>query len=125
MRDQNGARYGHALWNVGFSRNNGVRQHGTGHPLGQDGLDGLRNDAAKVDAEIRLILDAQYARARALLEKNRDKVEAMVKTLLEWETVDAYQVNDIMSGRPPRPPKVKPPEDDTSDGGASGRQSND
>ncbi|CCD29484.1 Cell division protease ftsH [Candidatus Glomeribacter gigasporarum BEG34] len=79
----------------------------------------------KVDAEIRLILDAQYARARALLEKNRDKVEAMVKTLLEWETVDAYQVNDIMSGRPPRPPKVKPPEDDTSDGGASGRQSND
>src|SRR5260364_79070 len=64
----------------------------------------------KDDAEIRLILDAQYARARALLE---------------WETVDAYQVNDIMSGRPPRPPKVKPPEDDTSDGGASGRQSND
>src|SRR5260363_440065 len=97
----NGARYGHALWNVGFSRNNGVRQHGTGHPLGRVASTVSETTQQKVDAGIRLILDAQYARARALLEKNRDKVEAMVKTLLEWETVDAYQVNDIMSGRPP------------------------
>ena len=40
----------------------------------------------KVDAEIRRIIDQQYALARKLLEENRDKVEAMTKALLEWET---------------------------------------
>jgi cell division protease FtsH len=59
----------------------------------------------KVDAEIRRIIDEQYALARQLLEDNRDKVEAMTKALLEWETIDAEQIDDIMSGKPPRPPK--------------------
>ncbi len=59
----------------------------------------------KVDAEIRRIIDEQYALARKLLEDNRDKVEAMTKALLEWETIDAEQIDDIMSGKPPRPPK--------------------
>jgi len=59
----------------------------------------------KVDAEIRRIIDEQYRLARKLIEENRDKVEIMVKALLEWETLDADQVNDIMDGRPPRPPK--------------------
>ncbi len=59
----------------------------------------------KVDAEIRRIVDEQYARARKLIEDNRDKVEAMAKALLEWETLDADQLNDIMAGQPPRPPK--------------------
>jgi len=59
----------------------------------------------KVDAEIRRIIDEQYALARQLLEDNRDKVEAMTKALLEWETIDAEQINDIMEGKPPRPPK--------------------
>jgi cell division protease FtsH len=59
----------------------------------------------KVDAEIRRIIDEQYALARRLLEENRDKVEAMARALLEWETIDAEQIDDIMAGRPPRPPK--------------------
>ncbi len=59
----------------------------------------------KVDAEIRRIIDGQYALARQLLEDNRDKVEAMTKALLEWETIDAEQIDDIMAGKPPRPPK--------------------
>ncbi len=59
----------------------------------------------KVDAEIRAILDAQYAISRQLLEDNRDKVEAMTKALLEWETIDAEQINDIMNGVEPHPPK--------------------
>ncbi|MBL8472692.1 MAG: ATP-dependent zinc metalloprotease FtsH [Rhodocyclaceae bacterium] len=59
----------------------------------------------KVDAEIRHIIDEQYALARRLIEENHDKVEAMAKALLEWETLDADQINDIMEGRPPRPPK--------------------
>jgi cell division protease FtsH len=69
----------------------------------------------KVDAEIRRIIDTQYKLARGLLEGNRDKVEAMTKALLEWETIDADQIGDIMAGKPPRPPKpsgsqaTKPP----------------
>ncbi len=59
----------------------------------------------KVDAEIRRIIDEQYGLARKLLEENRDKVEAMTKALLEWETIDAEQIDDIMDGKPPRPPK--------------------
>ncbi len=59
----------------------------------------------KVDAEIRRIIDQQYALARRLLDENRDKVEAMAKALLELETIDADQINDIMAGKPPRPPK--------------------
>lgn len=59
-----------------------------------------------VDAEIRKILDSQYQIARDLLESNRDKVEAMTKALLEWETIDADQIGDIMQGLDPRPPKV-------------------
>jgi len=59
----------------------------------------------KVDAEIRRIVDQQYALARKLIEGNRDKIEAMSHALLEWETIDADQINDIMEGRAPRPPK--------------------
>ncbi|MBU1236187.1 MAG: ATP-dependent zinc metalloprotease FtsH [Gammaproteobacteria bacterium] len=58
-----------------------------------------------VDAEIRRIIDEQYNLARRLLEENRDKVEAMTAALLEWETIDADQINDIMEGKQPRPPK--------------------
>jgi cell division protease FtsH len=59
----------------------------------------------KVDSEIRKIIDQQYAVARKLLEDNRGKVEAMAKALLELETIDADQIDDIMAGLPPRPPK--------------------
>jgi cell division protease FtsH len=59
----------------------------------------------KVDAEIRRILDEQYALSRKLLSENREKVEMMTKALLEWETIDADQVNDIMAGNEPRAPK--------------------
>ncbi|MEI7843258.1 MAG: ATP-dependent zinc metalloprotease FtsH, partial [Gallionellaceae bacterium] len=59
----------------------------------------------KVDEEIRRIIDQQYALARGLIEANRDKIEAMTKALLEWETLDADQLNDIMAGNPPRQPK--------------------
>ena len=59
----------------------------------------------KVDAEIRRIIDEQYALAKSLLDANRDKVEAMTQALLEWETIDADQINDIMAGNAPRPPQ--------------------
>lgn len=62
----------------------------------------------KVDAEIRRIIDEQYAVARRLIEENRDKMEVMAKALLDWETIDAEQIKDIMEGRQPRPPKNAP-----------------
>jgi len=65
----------------------------------------------QVDQEIRRVIDEQYRLARQLLEDNRDKVEAMAHALLEWETIDADQINSIMAGetpRPPHPPKVVP-----------------
>jgi len=72
----------------------------------------------KVDSEIRRIIDEQYAAARKILEENRDKVEAMAKALLEWETIDADQIDDIMSGRPPRSPKERSPGSGGSGSGA-------
>jgi len=77
----------------------------------------------KVDAEIRRIIDVQYRLARKLLEDNRDKVEAMAAALLELETLDADQIADIMSGKPPRPPKPsgsQTPSKPASDGSAEG-----
>jgi cell division protease FtsH len=62
----------------------------------------------KVDMEIRRIIDEQYAIARKILEDSRDKVEMMARTLLDWETIDADQIHDIMKGLPPRPPKPSP-----------------
>jgi cell division protease FtsH len=59
----------------------------------------------QVDAEIRRIIDQQYALARSLIEANRDKIEVMTKALLEWETIDSDQINDIMAGNPPRSPR--------------------
>ena len=59
----------------------------------------------KVDAEVRRIIDEQYALARKLLDENRDKMHAMANALLEWETIDSDQIDDIMNGNPPRPPK--------------------
>ncbi|HZV53438.1 MAG TPA: cell division protein FtsH, partial [Rhodocyclaceae bacterium] len=77
-----------------------------------------------VDAEIRRIIDEQYALARRLIEENRDKVEAMTAALLEMETIDADQINDIMEGKPPRPPKPSSgpskPSPDSTPGAAPG-----
>lgn len=58
----------------------------------------------RVDNEIRRVIDQQYAAARKIIEENRDKMEAMAKALLDWETIDADQIDDIMAGRPVRPP---------------------
>jgi cell division protease FtsH len=59
-----------------------------------------------VDAEIRRIIDEQYAQAEKILREHADKVEAMTKALMELETIDSEQIRDIMEGRPPRPPRM-------------------
>jgi len=75
--------------------------------LGRDmGSNKTMSDATAemVDAEISRIINEQYARARDILENNREKVELMSKALMEWETLDSDQIADIMEGRQPRPP---------------------
>jgi cell division protease FtsH len=75
----------------------------------------------KVDAEVRRIIDEQYALARRLIEEHSDKMHAMAKALLEWETINAEQIDDIMAGRDPRPPKDWTPRMPPSNrGGGSG-----
>jgi cell division protease FtsH len=77
----------------------------------------------KVDAEIKHILDQQYNVARRLIEKNKKKIELMAKALLEFETIDSEQINDIMSGKKMRAPKPSRGTDNPkkpSDGNSSG-----
>ena len=76
----------------------------------------------KVDAEVRRIIDEQYKLARDLIEEHSDKMHAMAKALLEWETIDAEQIDDIMAGKPPRPPKDWTPRNPVGggDGGSGG-----
>ncbi|WP_311221199.1 MULTISPECIES: ATP-dependent zinc metalloprotease FtsH [unclassified Acidovorax] len=74
----------------------------------------------KVDGEVRRIIDEQYALARHLIEENQDKMHAMAKAMLEWETIDAEQLDDIMAGRQPRPPKDWTPRTPSSGGDNSG-----
>ena len=65
----------------------------------------VSDDTAKeIDREVRAIIDDCYDTARQLLEKNRDKLEMMAQALLEYETIDRAQIDDIMAGRKPGPP---------------------
>jgi len=60
--------------------------------------------ALAIDREVRSIIDECYAKAYQLLEENRDKLDMMADALMQYETVDAEQIDDIMAGEPPRPP---------------------
>lgn len=71
--------------------------------------------AKVIDEEIKRIIDECYKKAKTILEENRDKLELMKDALLEYETIDADQITDIMAGRKPRPPA-----DWSSDGSGSG-----
>ena len=60
--------------------------------------------AKLIDEEIKAIIDDCYSTARNLLQENRDKLDAMAEALLEYETIDKSQIDDIMAGRKPKPP---------------------
>lgn len=56
--------------------------------------------ASKIDAEMRRIVETCYERGRKILGENWAKVERMVESLLEYETVDAEEVKSILGDRP-------------------------
>jgi cell division protease FtsH len=68
--------------------------------------------AHAIDEEVRKIVDANYAHAKTLLEDNVDKLHAMAKALVKYETIGDTQIKDIMEGREPQPPEDW---DDTTD----------
>ncbi|GJL81890.1 MAG: ATP-dependent zinc metalloprotease FtsH [marine bacterium B5-7] len=70
--------------------------------------------AARVDKEVTRIIEEQYKRARDIIEKERDKIEVMAKALLDWETLDANQIDEIMQGKTPTPPPLDDVESSSS-----------
>src|SRR5690606_19833911 len=60
--------------------------------------------AHAIDEEIRTLIDTCYSEAKAILERNRDKLDIMAAALMKYETIDEQQIGDIMAGRTPRPP---------------------
>ncbi len=60
--------------------------------------------AKLIDQEVRRIIDECYATAKRLLDENRDKLDLMAEALMQFETIDSAQIDDIMAGRKPRPP---------------------
>ena len=61
--------------------------------------------AHAIDEEIRKIIDRNYQRARSMLQEQEEKLHAMAKALMKYETIDITQVKDIMEGREPKPPE--------------------
>ena len=73
-----------------------------------------------IDEEVRSIIDDSYGRAETLLKDNIDILHAMKDALMEYETIDAEQVDDLMARRAMRPPRDWHDSDfDHSSGGAS------
>lgn len=77
--------------------------------------------ARKIDEEIRLIVDMAHKTAKDLIVANRDKLETMTEALMKYETIDAAQIDQIMEGKVPDPPKDW--DDSGSDGGKKKKNS--
>ena len=60
--------------------------------------------AIAIDVEVRKIIDECYGRATKILEEHRDQLDLMKDALMEYETIDADMIDDIMKGEKPRPP---------------------
>jgi len=56
----------------------------------------------KVDSEIRIIIDSNYDIAYKILEENRDILDSMAAALVEFETIDSGQIDDLMARKPMR-----------------------
>ncbi|MGY0618725.1 ATP-dependent zinc metalloprotease FtsH [Lysobacter sp. A378] len=87
--------------------------------------------ARKIDEVVRGILDKAFQRTTEILTKHLPELHVMADTLLQYETIDAHQIDDIMAGRTPGPPadwekdangvtKLPPPKDDANTPGTIG-----
>ena len=70
----------------------------------------------KIDIEVRRIIDAAHDKATELLQSHRRQLDIMADALIKYETIDEAQIDQIMDGKIPDPPKDwSDPDDD--DGG--------
>ncbi|AFA41369.1 subunit of integral membrane ATP-dependent zinc metallopeptidase [Wigglesworthia glossinidia endosymbiont of Glossina morsitans morsitans (Yale colony)] len=60
--------------------------------------------ACIIDQEIRALIEKNYLRARKLILENIDILHAMKDALMQYETIHAYQIDDLMNRKPVRPP---------------------
>jgi len=61
--------------------------------------------AHAIDQEVRALIDKTYGRAKTLLQAHLDILHKMAEALLKYETIESAQIDDLMAGRPPSPPK--------------------
>jgi cell division protease FtsH len=61
--------------------------------------------ARKIDVEVSKIIAKNYKEAEKILKDNIDKLHAMADALMQYETIDDNQIQDIMAGKAPRPPE--------------------
>jgi cell division protease FtsH len=78
--------------------------------------------ANSIDQEVRSIIDECYATAERLLAENIDKLHLMADALIQYETLDAHQLDAVMEGRMPDPPSDW---EDGSGGADAGKQADD
>jgi len=76
--------------------------------------------AHEIDDEIRKIIDSNYQRAENILTDNIDKLHAMAKALIKYETIDETQLSAIMKGDVPPPPADWTDDDSSSTDDDSG-----
>jgi cell division protease FtsH len=58
-----------------------------------------------IDEEIRSVIDSNYERAERILRENIEKLHIMSDALMKYETIDHFQIDEIMEGRIPSPPR--------------------
>lgn len=65
----------------------------------------MSDDTARViDAEVKMLIDANYGRAHTFLTENMDILHAMKDALMKYETIDSEQIDDLMARREVRMP---------------------
>lgn len=95
----------------GFSDKLGPLVYGeeNGQPfMGYPGSQGSKvsdNVAHQIDDEIRSVIDRNYQRAETILQENIDILHKMAEALMKWETIDKAQIDALMAGKDPEPPK--------------------
>lgn len=82
--------------------------------------------ARRIDNVVRGVVDRAYHRAKEILTGNIDKLHTMAEILLQYETIDTDQIDAIMEGRKPGPPRdwVKDSNANPKDDPGNGRGKN-
>ncbi|NOQ14074.1 MAG: ATP-dependent zinc metalloprotease FtsH [Methyloprofundus sp.] len=69
--------------------------------------------AKVIDDEIRIVIDRNYQRAEDILNDNMEILHNMAQALMDWETIDKFQIEQLLKGDKLDPPEDEPEESDT------------